>query len=100
MKKDKTADIQLTDGAAGFQSSWKLGKPASILLAVSLVVLLIACANLATLLLSRTSARSSEFALRLAIGGSRGRILSQVFVESTLLAVFGTAAGILLAIRC
>jgi predicted permease len=43
------------------------------------------------------SARSSEFALRLAIGGSRGRILSQVLVESALLALFGTAAGIILA---
>jgi predicted permease len=43
------------------------------------------------------SARSSEFALRLAIGGSRGRILGQVFVESALLAIFGAAAGILLA---
>ena len=90
-------DVQLGDGSAGIQSSSKLAKPASILLAVSLVVLLIACANLATLLLSRTSARASEFALRLAIGGSRRRILAQVLVESALLAVFGTAAGMAVA---
>jgi predicted permease len=96
-KNDKNVDVELADGSAGFQSSWKLGKPASILLAVSLIVLLIACANLAALLLSRTSARSSEFALRLAIGGSRGRILMQVLVESTLLAIFGTAAGLAIA---
>ena len=94
-KKDNyAADVQLADGSAGLQSSSKLARPASILLAVSLVVLLIACANLATLLLSRTSARFSEFALRLAIGGSRVRILAQVLVESALLAVFGTATGI------
>ncbi len=90
-------DVQLTDGSAGLQSASNLAKPASILLAVSFIVLLIACANLATLLLSRTSARSSEFALRLAIGGSRKRILAQVLVESALLAVFGTAAGIAVA---
>ncbi len=94
--ENRATDIQLSDGSAGLRSS-KRGKPASILLAVSLVVLLIACANLATLLLSRTSARSSEFALRLAIGGSRTRILAQVLVESALLAVFGTAAGIAVA---
>lgn len=92
-----TKDIQLADGSAGLQSSIKLATPASILLGVSLVVLLIACANLATLLLSRTSARSSEFALRLAIGGSRKRLLAQVLTESSLLAVFGTAAGIAVA---
>ena len=90
-------DIQLADGSAGLQSSVKLGKPAFTLLAVSLVVLLIACANLATLLLSHTSARASEFALRLAVGGSRRRILAQVLVESSLLAAFGTAAGIAVA---
>jgi predicted lysophospholipase L1 biosynthesis ABC-type transport system permease subunit len=94
---NRPTDVQLADGGAGLQSSSKLAKPASILLAVSLVVLLIACANLATLLLSRTSARSSEFALRLAIGSSRRRILAQVLVESALLAVFGTAAGIAVA---
>lgn len=91
------AEVQLADGSGGLQSSSNLAKPASILLAVSLVVLLIACANLATLLLSRTSARSSEFALRLAIGGSRNRIIAQVLVESGLLAVFGTAAGVAVA---
>ncbi len=97
-KLDKYAgDVQLAGGSAGLQSSSQLARPASILLAVSLVVLLIACANLATLLLSRTSARSSEFALRLAMGGSRARILAQVLVESTLLAVFGTAAGVAVA---
>src|SRR5690348_14911629 len=95
--ENRAADVQLADGSAGLQASSKRGKPASILLAVSLVVLLIACANLATLLLSRTSARSSEFALRLAIGGSRTRILAQVLVESALLAAFGTAAGIAVA---
>ena len=90
-------DVQLADGLGGLQSSSKLARPASILLAISLVVLLIACANLATLLLSRTSARSSEFALRLAIGGSQRRILAQVLVESALLAVFGAATGIAVA---
>src|SRR5581483_4632339 len=94
---NRAADVQLADGSAGLQSSSELAKPASILLAVSLVVLLIACANLATLLLSRTSTRSTEFALRLAIGGSRRRILGQVLVESALLAVFGTAAGVAVA---
>lgn len=91
------ADVQAADGSAGLQSSSKLARPASILLAVSLVVLLIACTNLATLLLSRTSARSSEFALRLAIGGSPKRILAQVLVESAVFAVFGTAIGIAVA---
>ena len=90
-------DVQLADGSAGLQSSSKLARPASILLAVSLVVLIIACANLATLLLSRTTARASEFALRLAIGGSRRRILAQVLVESALLALFGAATGIAVA---
>ncbi len=97
VKRGKDSDVQLADGDAGLHYSSSLRKPASILLAVSLAVLLIACANLATLLLSRTSARSSEFALRLAIGGSRGRILAQVLVESALLALFGTVSGIAVA---
>jgi predicted permease len=92
-----SSSIDLADGSTGLQSSLKFAKPASILLATALMVLLIACANLATLLLSRTSGRSPEFALRLAIGGSRARILMQVVVESALLVLVGTLAGLVVA---
>lgn len=90
--------IVLAEGARG-QSSMhdEAKKPLAMLFGVTAVVLLIACANIANLLLARSSARTGEMAVRLSIGASRGQLVRQLLVESCLLAVLGGLAGLIVA---
>jgi predicted permease len=85
-------------GAGVAEMKENYSRSLQILMAVCGMVLLIACANVANLLLARAAARRTQTALRLAIGASKSQIIGQALVESILLAIAGGIAGLVVAI--
>lgn len=90
--------IQLDDGSQGFAHLRdEMQRPLVLMFCVTAIVLLVACANLANLLLARSAKRRKEVAVKLAIGAAPGRLIRQWLTESILLALFGGATGIVFA---
>ena len=94
---DRQGELWLDDGAQGLNTARStFGAPVLVAMGLASLVLLVACANLANLLLARAQARAGELRVRLCLGASRARLVRQLLVEASVLAAAGGLAGVAL----
>jgi predicted permease len=91
----KAAPIQVLSGARGFsERRAEYGKALWVLMAAVGLVILVVCANVSSLMLARTVARGREMTIRMTLGAGRGRLIQQMLVEGTLLAIVSSVLGL------
>ena len=96
-KGDHVPTVVIGDGSRGLnETAREFKQPVYVLLGLTGLVLLLACANIANLMLARATAREREMSVRLALGASRSRVLRQILTESLLISGLGGVLGLLL----